>query len=93
MSAAGPRVLALRLTNGEMADRLRLLALHPTRFSREENVAVLEEAADRLDTSNKVIEVEFPNGHKMWKFVVNAYTYWFPDHDKALAFQQRVADL
>ena len=91
--SAGPRVLALRLTNGELADRLKLLALHPTRFSREENVAVLDEAADRLDTSNKVVEVEFPNGHKMWKFVVNAYTYWFPEHHKAIEFQHKVEGL
>lgn len=93
MSAAGPRVLALRLTNGELADRLQLLALHPARYSREENVAIIQEAADRLDTSSKVIEVEFPNGHKMWKFVVNAYTYWFPEYDKAMAFKTKIEAL
>ncbi len=91
-SAYGPRVLAMRLSNGELSDRLRLIALHPRRFSNEENIAVMEEAADRLDTRNVVQCVDFP-GHQMWKFVVNGMTYWFTALDKALNFQQRVEAL
>jgi len=52
-STYGPRMLARRLSDGELSDRLRLLAIHPRRFTNEENIAVIEEAAERLDKDSE----------------------------------------
>jgi hypothetical protein len=83
----------MRLSNGELADRLRLMNLHPNRFSNIENKAIIEEAADRLDTKNEIQVMDFPNGHKLYKFVVNGQSYYFPNEDQAIAFRIKVSEL
>lgn len=91
--SAGPTALAMRLSNGELADRLKMLSLFPNRYSVAENKAIIEEAADRLDTKNKIKTITFDNDHVLFKFCVNGMSYFFPEYGQAEAFVEKVRTL